>query len=192
MFGRADHVRRGGWARSSAWAAVLSVALCSAAISAAAGPVLAGAASPRESRVVLQGSALGPVRLGTTQRSATTKLTLLLGHPTGYLPPGCVGGYRNVEWSDLIAQFKQGRLVGYRYWITKPNQKVTPRLFTAAGITLGSTFAAVKRAYPHLTQTGTDFWNSGGLTFGLASSRYPSPPSAPVYEIKVNACPAAL
>lgn len=132
------------------------------------------------------------MRLGAAQRPATAQLSSLLGRPTAYPPAGCVGGYRNVEWSDLIVQFKRGRLAGYRFWVTRPNEEVKPRLSTATGITLGSTFAAVKSAYPHLVQTGTDFWSAQGLTFGLRSSQYPSPPSAPVYEIKVDACPAAI
>lgn len=148
--------------------------------------------SAAEARVILQGSGLGPVRIGAAQRSATDWLTSALGRPTAHPPAGCVGDYRNVEWGDLIVQFKRGRFAGYRFWVTEPDRAVTPKLSTAAGITLGSTFAEVKSAYPHLTQTGTDFWSASGLTFGLRNSKYPSPPSAPVYEIKVNACPAAL
>jgi len=171
----------------------------------ALGPALdapAGATPARQGRVVLSGSGLGPVKLGAGQRAATARLVTLLGRPTAYPPPGCVGGYRNVEWHDLIVQFKQGRFAGYRYWYTQlsqgvtsqgvPHEPGTPTLFTGKGVTLGSTFGAVKRAYPHLTQTGTDFWSSGGLTFAVVAAQYPAPPSAPVYEIKVNACPAAL
>ena len=170
----------------------LLAAACWTGAAVGKGGMPAGGVSPRAARVVLQGSGLGPVRLGTAQRPVTARLSSLLGHPTAYPPAGCVGGYRDVEWSDLIVQFKRGRLAGYRYWVTRPHQAVTPKLSTATGITLGSTFAAVKSAYPHLTQTGTDFWSADGLTFGVTSSQYPSPSSAPVYEIKVNACPAAL
>jgi len=183
----------------------LPAVLCAAAaLGSAAGPVAtaAGAASQGPGRVVLSGSGLGPVKLGTSQRAATARLTALLGRPTAYPPSGCVGGYRNVEWRDLIVQFKSSRFAGYRYWYTQlsqgatpeavPHQAGTPTLFTSTGITLGSTFAAVKRAYPHLTQTGTDFWSAGDLTFAVIASQYPSPPSAPVYEIKVDACPAAV
>ena len=162
----------------------------------------ASAAPARQGRVVLSGSGLGPVKLGAGQRAATARLVTLLGRPTTYPPPDCVGGYRNVEWRDLIVQFKQGRFAGYRYWYTQlsqgvtsqgvPHEPGTPTLFTGKGVTLGSTFGAVKRAYPHLTQTGTDFWSSGGLTFAVFAAQYPAPSSAPIYEIKVNACPAAL
>jgi hypothetical protein len=104
-----------------------------------------------------------------------------------------------VAWHDLIAQFRQGRFTGYRYWISSsgapptPGATVSPRLQTATGITLGSTFGQLQRVY-RLTQTGTDSWKApNAIVFVLDSPTYPSPPSAPVYEIKTfGVCPPSL
>ncbi len=149
------------------------------------------AAAPGNGHPTLQADGLGGVRIGTTERVATRKLSAQLGPPSGHPAPGCVGGYSDVAWRDLIVQFKHGRFSGYRYWVTGPRQSVTPKLATARGITLGSTFGQLRHLYA-LTQTGTDFWSAAGMTFGLNSAAYPSPPSAPIYEVKVSACPAAL
>ncbi len=142
------------------------------------------------------------MKLGARESAATARLTRLLGRPTAFPPADCAGGYRNVEWHDLIVQFKRGRFAGYRYWFTElnhaatngsvPRQVGTPALSTAAGITLGSTLGQVRRAYPKLSASGTDFYRAGALTFGVAATRYPPPSASLVYEIKVNACPAAL
>jgi len=150
-----------------------------------------GGAAPGDGHPTLQGDGLGGLQFGTTERVATRELTAQLGAPTGHPAAGCVGGYSDVAWHDLIAQFKHGRFRGYRYWVTRPHQSITPKLATARGITLGSTFGQLRRLYV-LTQTATDFWSAAGMTFGLNSATYPSPPSAPIYEVKVNACPAAL
>jgi hypothetical protein len=104
-----------------------------------------------------------------------------------------------VAWHDLIVQFRHGRFSGYRYWVNglgSPSPSapaVSPRLQTAKGITLGSTFAELKRTY-RLTQTGTDFWKApNDIVFALNSETYPSPPSSPIYEIKTyGVCPAAI
>ena len=131
------------------------------------------------------------MRIGTSERAATQALSADLGTPSGRPASGCRGPYRDVEWHDLIVQFEDGRFTGYRYWVSQPHMAVDPRLRTSRGITLGSTFGELRRAYV-LTQTGTDFWSAQGLTFGLSGLAYPSPPSAPVYEVKVTVCPAAL
>jgi len=148
---------------------------------------------------VLGGNGLGVARFGSPARSVTSALSVELGSPTGHPDAGCVGGYTQVAWHDLIVQFRHGRFSGYRYWVSgsgSPSASasaVSPKLATAKGISLGSTFARVKRSY-RLTQSGTDFWKSrDGIVFVLDSPTYPSPPSSPVYEIKsYGVCPAAL
>ncbi len=175
-------------ARASATAAVLAFAL-SWAVFAVAGPT--AAAAPFNRHVTLEGDGLGSVRIGASEGAATRELSAELGSPSDLPASGCTGPYRDVEWHDLVVQFKNGRFSGYRYWVSRPHETVEPRLRTRRGITVGSTFRDLRRAYA-LTQTGTDFWSAQGLTFGLSGFTYPSPPSAPVYEVKVTVCPAAL
>lgn len=161
-----------------------------------ASAVAAPAGATSRSAVRLNGNGLGVVTFGSSVRAVTKAVSAKLGPPTGHPDAGCVGGYSEVAWHDLIAQFKHGRFTGYRYGVVTgvapPAKKIEPTLETAKGISLGSTFAQARRAYP-LTQTGTFFWRApNGVVFALESSTYPAPPSSPIYEIKVNACPAAL
>ena len=159
---------------------------------------VAGVASASTS-VVLAGNGLGVARFGSSAASVTSAVSAKLGAPTGHPDAGCVGGYTEVAWHDLIVQFRHGRFTGYRYWVNgsgspSPSASaIAPRLQTAKGITLGSTFAQLKRRY-RLTQTGTDFWKApNNIVFALNSETYPSPPSSPIYEIKTyGVCPAAI
>jgi hypothetical protein len=148
---------------------------------------------------VLAGNGLGIVHFGSSARSVATAISAKLGPPTGHPATACVGGYTEVAWHDLIVQFRHGRFSGYRYWVNgsgspSPSAStVSPKLQTAKGISLGSTFAQLKRSY-RLTQTGTDFWKAqNAIVFALDSQTHPSPPNSPVYEIKsYGVCPAAL
>lgn len=175
-------------ARVAVTAAVLASALSWASLSVAGPPA---AAAPFNRHVTLEGDGLGGVRIGVAEGAATRELSTELGRPSDLPASGCTGPYRDVAWHDLIVQFKNGRFSGYRYWVSQPHEKVEPKLRTRRGITVGSTFRDLRRAYA-LTQTGTDFWSAQGLTFGLSGLTYPSPPSAPVYEVKVTVCPEAL
>ena len=134
---------------------------------------------------------MGAVRLGTPEAAAIRELTAQLGAPSGYPAAGCLGTYTDVAWHDLIAQFKDGRFSGYRYWVEQPGRPISPKLTTGKGVTIGTTFGQLRQAY-RLTQSGTFFWSAAGMTFGLAGDTYPSPAGAPVYEVTVTACPAAL
>jgi hypothetical protein len=153
-------------------------------------------AAPR-SAIRLAGNGLGVITFGSSVRAVTKAISSKLGPPTGHPNAGCVGGYREVEWHDLLVQFKHGRFTGYRYWVgasgpSPDGMTIEPKLETARGLTLGSTFAQLKRTYP-LTQTGTFFWRApNDVVFALSSTVYPAPPSSPIYEIKVDACPADL
>lgn len=165
------------------------------AVSVACVPVAASAQTP----LLLAGNGLGVARFGSSAGSVTKAVSARLGPPTRYSYDVCAGGYTQVAWHDLIAQFKHGRFTAYRYWVSASGSPspsaapVVPRLRTVKGITLGSTFAQLRRSY-RLTQSGTDFWRApNGIVFALGGATYPSPPSSPVYEIKTDgACPAAL
>ncbi len=169
------------------------------ALGASAAVSAPGGATVRHS-VELAGNGLGVVNFGSSLGSVTKAVSAKLGPPTGHPSAGCVGGYSQVAWHNLIAQFRHGRFTGYRYWTLnasgkplEPGATVSPRLKTAKGITLGSTFAQLKDLYK-LTQTGTDFWKApNGIVFALNSPTYPSPPGAPIYEIKTfGVCPPSL
>jgi len=165
----------------------------------ASAPLVASAHSSSKTSVLLAGNGLGVARFGSSARSVTRAVSARLGAPTGHPGAGCVGGYTEVAWHDLIVQFRHGRFSGYRYWVNGSGSPppsasaIAPRLQTAKGITLGSTFAELKRTY-RLTQTGTDFWKApNDIVFALNSETYPSPPSSPIYEIKTyGVCPAAI
>ncbi len=163
-------------------------------------PLVASASASSKAPLLLAGDGLGVARFGSSARSVTQAVSARLGPPTGHSDSVCTGGYTQVVWHELIAEFKHGRFSAYRYWVSAPGSPSPtvspgiPRLRTAKGITLGSTFAQLMRSY-RLTQTGTDFWKApNGIVFALAGgASYPSPPSSPIYEIKTDgACPAAL
>jgi hypothetical protein len=147
----------------------------------------------------LDGDGLGVVSFGVSASSATTTLTAVLGAPTGHPSAGCDGDYSQVAWHDLIAQFRNGRFTGYRYvagglpgispTITTLRAEKVPELATATGITLGDTFAEVKRAYPELRQSGSEFWRTAsGIVFAFDAPGYATATS-PIYEIKNDVCP---
>ncbi len=174
--------------RNALGAFAVAVAACAAVVMA---PIAGPTAAQTGRHAILEGDGVGAVRIGTPQATAIRELTAQLGQPSGRPVADCPGAYTDVAWHDLIAQFRDGRFSGYRYWSAQAGRSITPRLATANGVTLGTTFSALRDAY-RLTQTGTFFWSSGGMTFGLAGDTYPSPASAPVYEVTVTVCPAAL
>jgi hypothetical protein len=151
----------------------------------------------------LDGKGLGIVNFGASTSSATKTLSATLGTPTGHPGAGCTTAYSQTAWHDLIVQFKSGRFSGYRYvaggWSgISPSTKslhavVTPKLATSTGITLGSTTAATKRAYPSVHQTGSDFWSTPtGIVFAFYELKATSSSAEPIYEIKNNVCPGSI
>ena len=161
-------------------------------------PTAASATPPGRSPIQLTGKGLGVVDFGSSVRTVTKAVSAVLGPPTGRPNAGCLGVYRQLAWHSLIVQFRHGRFTGYRYGNDSglgsplpPGSSVSPKLETARGITIGSTFGELKGTY-RLTQTGTDFWMSNGIVFALLSADVlPSPPSSPIYEIKsYGVCPA--
>lgn len=151
----------------------------------------------------LDGSGLGIVNFGAATSAATKALTARFGTPTGHPSAGCIAAYSQTAWHDLILQFKSGRFTGYRYiaggWSgISPSTKslhaaVMPKLATSKGITLASTMAAARRAYPSLRQTGSAFWRTpDGIVFAFYQLKATSASSEPIYEIKNNVCPGSL
>jgi hypothetical protein len=137
--------------------------------------------------VVLAGNGLGIATFGQPRAAVVSTLTTQLGRPTAaFVNSGCGARYREVEWGRLYVEFRSGRFNGYRYlsgrWLgTGPAQATTPRLATARRITLGSSFAAVGRAFGRLNLVGTDrFAAPNGIVFYRDRGR--------VVEIKTGTC----
>ena len=118
------------------------------------------------------------------------RLAALFGQPSRqFVNSGCGPRYMEVAFGHLYAEFRAGRFSGYRYledgWIrTHAGEKVVrsdlPRLVTARGVTLGSTFRALRAAYP-LNIVGTDRYRSpDGLVFYDDAGR--------IVEIKTGTC----
>jgi len=139
--------------------------------------------------LLVHGPTLGPgaiagVSLGTTEPHAVAALSVVFGRPSARgVNTGCGPRYTEVEWGDLIAEFRLGRLSGFRYVVggyplTTPGsphaaapRRVRPLLATARGITLGSTIVQVRAAYGalHLARVGA--WRArDGLVFVESSS----------------------
>lgn len=185
-----------------ALAAVLVLVVGTAAASADAN------ATKTAPRLVLAGNGLGVTSFGATSAAATKAITAELGKPTGHPKAGCTAAYAETAWHDLLVQFVSGRFEGYRYLIasyfskgelppTAALRSATPKLSTAAGITLGDTLTQAKRTYPSLRQSGTDFWrttslNVVGIAFGIYNPSGHTAPNAQIYEIKNSACPGSL
>jgi hypothetical protein len=153
--------------------------------------------------VQLDGNGLGLAKFGAPAALTTEAINAVLGAPTGHPSAGCTGKYTQASWHDLIVQFTDGRFTGYRYVadgfdgvspsLETLHAPVVPMIATAAGATLGSTMAEVRRAYRSLHRSGTDFWRTpSGVVFAFYSSEANPSSSSPVYEIKDNVCPAAL
>lgn len=171
----------------------------------ALGSLLFGGGVARASATVpirLDGNGLGVVGFGASASMATKTLTAVLGAPTAHPSAGCAGDYSEIAWHDLIAQFRDGRFAGYRYLaggltgisptIATLRAAKVPKLDTATGITLGDSFAEVKRAYPVLKQSGSFFWRTAsGIVFAFDAPGNVAAASQ-IYEIKNNVCPAAL
>jgi hypothetical protein len=155
--------------------------------------------SPR----ILRPDGIELVRFGVTKRTAVTALRHLFGAPSARgVNTGCGLRYTEVEWGDLVAEFRLGTFSGFRYLKTgwplttpgspreaSPPKTVFPKLATAKGISLGSTLAQLRRAYRPLRSVGTDEWRSAnGLTFVDDAKHDPEPPSSRMIEIKVGTC----
>jgi hypothetical protein len=150
----------------------------------------------------LEPSGIGTVRFGVTKDHAVAELSALFGRPAARgVNTGCDRRYTEVEWADLVAEFRSNKFSGYRYIkggypLTTPGsprepppKTVFPRLATAKGITLGSTLAQLRAAYRVLRSVGADRWRSAnGLVFVDRALHDPAPASSPIIEIKIGTC----
>jgi hypothetical protein len=146
---------------------------------------------------------IGPVRFGMTKLNAVAELSDLLGAPSARgVNTGCGPRYTEVEWGDLVAEFRLGRFSGFRYprggWpITTPGspreasspRALSPMLATSEGISLGNTLAQLRVAYGVLRFVGTDRWRSlNGLVFVDDAKPIGEPRLRHIIEIKVKTC----
>jgi hypothetical protein len=171
-------------------AAVVSAALLLAAAAGAA-PVALG---PR---------GIGAVQLGLPELKAVKELTHLLGAPSARgVNTGCGRRYTEVEWGDLVAEFRLGTFSGFRYInggypLTTPGSPREPsrprtvfrKLATAMGIALGSTIAQLRTAYGSIRLVGADRWRThNGLVFVDDAKPISTARLRHIIEIKFGTC----
>jgi hypothetical protein len=152
---------------------------------------------------LLSPEGIGVARFGQAKAQVVEALTAVLGKPAWRgANTGCGPRYNEVEWGDLVAEFRLGSFSGYRYltggWpLTAPespngpssSHSHGPYLATAKGISLGSTLAEVKAAYGKLSFIGVDKWRpANGIVFVVNAEHEPEPPSSRVTEIKFGTC----
>ena len=173
--------------------AVLPIALLALASS-----VVSSGATP--SPPVLTPAGIGPVQFGAAKNATVTRLGSLLGRPSGrFVNSGCSPRYTEVAWGDLVAEFRDVRLSGFRYLLGgwplgkhhgQPSRtKGSPLLRTGEGTTVGDTLQSVRLRYGQLQRVGADSWRSiGGLVFVDNAKHDPVPPRARIVEIKIGTC----
>jgi hypothetical protein len=148
---------------------------------------------------ILSGRAIGGVRFGLPRAKAIAGLSRLFGtRSRSFNSPGCGPAYTEVPWQHLYAEFRRGRLAGFRYaedgWPASRygERQVTsdqPPLVTSRKITLGSTLGQARAAYGHLKPIGTNRWQTpDGLVLYDNTTNYPDPPSSRIIEIKLSTC----
>lgn len=175
--------------------------LALAVVASAIGPAAAGASTVRAA--ILQAHGIGAAQFQMPKVATVAQLTALFGAPSARgVNTGCGPRYSEVEWRDLVAEFRLGKFSGYRfieggYPITTPGspretsraKAVFPQLATARGISLGSTLAQLRAAYGVLHRVGADMWRSGnGLIFVDDGKRDPVPTTSHIVEIKIGTC----
>jgi hypothetical protein len=174
--------------------AVAIALLVGSALAASAGAAPAARLAP---------NGVGAVKFGLPKVQAVARLSSLFGAPSARgINTACGRRYTEVEWGDLIAEFRSSRFTGYRYrrggyplaTPGSPRQSrpsVGPRLMTAAGITLGSTLRQLRAAYPTLRVAGASMWRAAnGLVFLDNAKQDPAPLSSRIVEIKIGTCGA--
>ena len=155
---------------------------------------------------VLQPHGIGAVRFGTAKLKTVTVLSHLFGMPSARgINSACGSRYTEVEWGDLVAEFRSGRFSGFRfikggYPLTTAgsagspreqsrSKSVSPKLAVSAGVSLGSTVAELRAAYRTSQRVGADMWRSAdGLIFVDDAKRDPVPPTSRIIEIKIGTC----
>jgi hypothetical protein len=111
---------------------------------------------------------IGAVQFGLPQLKALAELTDLFGAPSAHgVNTGCGPRYTEVEWGDLVAEFRLSTFSGFRYIkggypLTTPGsprepsppKTLFPQLVTSTGVSLGSTLAQLQTAYGSLQLAG--------------------------------------
>jgi hypothetical protein len=174
--------------------ALLALAFGTAAVSAVGSVRAVGAPH-------LEADGIGTVQFGLPKARAVSELSNLFGPPSArFVNSGCSPRCAEVAWGELYAEFRLGKLSGYRYlrngWPPKtyahrppPPKVVSPKIATSKGITLGSTLAQVKAAYRPLQRAGADWWKAPNqLVFVDDAQRDPIPPTSRIIEIKTGTC----
>jgi hypothetical protein len=161
-----------------------------------------GGRTPAFHSVSLSQNSVGGVRFGLDKNQAVAALSSRFGKPTAQgVNRGCGARYTEVAWGDFTAEFRSNVFSGYRYqrdgypWRVSgpaPKQRwssVEPKLTTDGSITVGSTLAQLRAAYPTLRRTGADWWRAPNqLFFEDNALRDPVPPSSEIVEIKRGTC----
>jgi hypothetical protein len=152
---------------------------------------------------LLSPEGIGVARFGQAKAQVVDALTDVLGKPAWEGPnTGCGPRYNEVEWGQLVAEFRLGSFSGYRYlkggWPllapgspsgSSSSRSHGPYLATAKGISLGSTLGEVRAAYGKLNFIGVDKWRpANGIVFVVNAEHEPEPTSSRVTEIKFGTC----
>jgi len=174
--------------------------LCAAVV---VGVMAASGGAAKLSAPVLKPHGIGAVRFGTAKLKTVTELSHLFGMPSARgVNSACGSRYTEVEWGNLVTEFRSGRFSGFRfikggYPLTtagspreQPRSKsVSPKLAVSPGVSLGSTVAELRAAYRLLHRVGADMWRSAdGLIFVDDAKRDPVPPKSRIIEIKIGTC----
>jgi hypothetical protein len=180
--------------------------LVTVAILAVAAAALGGRSASRAADADARGlrpAGIDAVRFGTTKAQAVAELRARFGAPDARgVNTGCGARYTEVEWGDLVAEFRLNRFSGYRYVKggyplttrgspreSSPPTTASPPLATATGTSLGSTLGQVRVDYPLLHPVGTDRWRAAnGLVFVDEARHSPEPSTSRIVEIEIGTC----
>jgi hypothetical protein len=178
-----------------------AVAISCAAV--VAGAMAAAGGASKVSVPVLQPYGIGSTRFGMAKLKTVTELSHVFGTPSARgVNTACARSYTEVEWGDLVAEFRVGRFSGFRFVKggyplatagspreASPQKAVVPKLAVSTGVTLGSTVAELRASYARLQRVGADMWRSpNGLIFVDDAKRDPVPPTSRIVEIKIGTC----
>jgi hypothetical protein len=162
------------------------------------------AGSERASARILEPQGVGAVRFGMVKREAVAALSHLFGAPTARgINTACGSRYTEVEWGDLVAEFRRDRFSGFRfseagYPLTtpgspreaSPSKVLLPKLAVSTGVSLGGSLAELRAAYPgRLQRVGAVMWRSAdGLIFVADAKHDPVSSTTRIVEIKIGTC----
>lgn len=183
-----------------ATAALVTVVVVAAAVS--LGTSLAQGSAVATRSIPIKPVGVGTVRFGQSKQRAVLSLRALFGTPNWQgVNTGCGTRFTEVEWGNLIAEFRARIFTGYRYVEggyplpavgagRVPRRTAPfPRLATTKGMTLGSTLANLRKRYGALHVAGASKWRANnGLFFVDNAGRDQSPPSSRIIEIKIGTC----